>query len=138
MLKNYRYPAAGSYDYGDNPGHDATFGRLYGPQVQPPDGWSLPTVADWNALISGFGDVSAAYTALIGGGRSGFNAQLGGQRVIQPDNSPLYQQQYVYGYYWAAPGNVCTQFSGSSSRVSTQVPITDQRTGLSVRFVRHA
>ena len=133
MLQNYSYPAAGTYDYGDQASNEATFGRLYTAQVQPPEGWSLPTVADWTALFNSFGDASAAYTALIAGGRSGFNAQLGGQR----DGSGTYTWQYQYGSYWAAPGNVCAQFSGNSRHASVGTPISDPRTALSVRFVRH-
>jgi uncharacterized protein (TIGR02145 family) len=133
MLQNYRYPAQGSYDYGGNPGNDAAFGRLYPAQVQPPTGWSLPTAADYTALFNSFGDAGAAYAALIAGGRSGFNAQLGGQR----DGSGNYNWQYQYGYYWAAPGNVCAQFSGDSGHASVGTPISDSKTALSVRFVRH-
>ena len=134
MLENYRYPAQGSYDYGDDPGNEATFGRLYNARVQPPAGWSLPTAADWTALFSGYGDASAAYTALIAGGRTGFAAQLGGQR----DGSGDYNWMYQYGYYWASPGSVCAQFSGDSGRASVGTPISDPRTALSVRFIRHA
>jgi uncharacterized protein (TIGR02145 family) len=137
MLQNYQYPAAGSYDYGDSPGNEATFGRLYGAQVQPLAGWSLPTAADWNALFGRFASPADAYTALSAGGRSGFNAQLGGWRTIQPDGSGSYQQMYVYGYYWAAPGNVCAQFSSASGRVSVGTTVANPATGLSVRFVRH-
>jgi uncharacterized protein (TIGR02145 family) len=138
MLENYRYPATGSYDYGDDPANEATFGRLYDPRAQPPDGWSLPTVADWNALLNSFGDAAAAYSALIDGGRSGFKARLGGQRGVQPDGSGIYQDMFQYGYYWAGPGNVCAQFSRTSGRALAGAPIPDQRTVLSVRFIRHA
>lgn len=139
MLQNYQLATAGSYDYGDNPGNEASFGRLYDSQVlaQPPPGWSVPTVADWNALFGFYGDAKQTYTALTAGGRSGFNAQLGGHRAIQPDGSGLYEQMYVYGYYWAAPGNVCAQFSSVSGQVSAGTPVADPRTALSVRFIRH-
>jgi uncharacterized protein (TIGR02145 family) len=140
MLQNYQLTAAGSYNYGDNPANQASFGRLYDSQVlaQPPAGWSVPTVADWNALFQFFGDSRQAYTALTAGGRSGFNAPLGGQRVIQPNGSGAYQQAYVYGYYWAAPGNVCAQFSSPSGQASAGTPVTNPQTALSVRFIQHA
>jgi len=134
MLENYRYPAQGSYDYGDDPGNEATFGRLYNARVQAPAGWSLPTAADWTALFSSYGDAGAAYAALVAGGRTGFAAQLGGQR----DGSGNYDWMYQYGYYWASPGNVCAQFSGDSGRASVGTPISEPRTALSVRFIRHA
>lgn len=141
MLENYRYPSAGSYDYGDDPTNEATFGRLYQAgkaQAAAPAGWTLPTVADWNALLGSFGDAAAAYTALIAGGRTGFNARLGGQRAIQPDGSGDYEDMYTYGYYLAAPGNVCAQFSGDTSRASAGSAVASPQTALSVRYIRHA
>jgi len=140
MLANYQFASEGSYDYGNNPGNEASFGRLYDSRVlaQAPDGWSVPTIADWNALFSAFGDAKQAYGALSAGGRSGFNAQPGGRRAIQPDGSGIYEQMYVYGYYWAADGNVCAQFSSPSGQVSAGTPVPDSRTALSVRFIRHA
>ena len=140
MLENYQFPADGSYLYADDSRNEAAFGRLYDPRVltQAPDGWSVPTAADWSALFDFYGDASAAYAALIDEGRSGYNAQLGGQRTIQPDGSAVYEQMYVYGYYWASPGNVCAQFSGNSGRATVGTPVSDPATALSVRFIRHA
>jgi uncharacterized protein (TIGR02145 family) len=136
MLANYQLATGGSYDYGDIPANEATFGRLYDTTVltQPPPGWQVPTVADWNAL---FGNARQAYAALIAGGRSGFNAQLGGHRTFQPDGSPLYEMQYQYGFYWAA-GGMSAQFSSASTSASAGIPVPDSRTALSVRFIRHA
>jgi len=138
MLANYQLATAGSYDSGGIPANDATYGRLYGTAAltQPPPGWQLPTVADWNALFAVYGNGKPAYAALIAGGRSGFNAQLGGQATGPADN-PQYAMQYQYGIYWAA-GGVSAQFSGNSTSVSAGVPVTDPTTALSVRFIRHA
>lgn len=77
-----------------------------------------------------------AYAALIGG-RSGFNAALGGRRSIQPNGTGLFEQQYHYGYYWAS-GSVCAQFSGVSLHASAGSPISNSATALSVRFIRYA
>jgi uncharacterized protein (TIGR02145 family) len=139
MLANYQFSAPGSYDYAGNPANEAAFGKLYDSQVlsQPPAGWQVPAVADWNALFGLYGDPKAAYAALIGGGRSGFNAALGGRRSIQPGGAGLFEQQYQYGYYWAS-GNMCAQFSGSSSQASAGSPVFNPATALSVRFIRHA
>jgi uncharacterized protein (TIGR02145 family) len=139
MLANYQFNAPGSYDYGDNAANEAAFGKLYNSQVlsSPPPGWQVPTTADWNALFGLYGDPKAAYAALTGGGRSGFNAPLGGRRSIQPNNSGLYEQQYIYGYYWAA-GGLSAQFSSVSLQASAGTPVTNSATGLSVRFIRHA
>ena len=139
MLANYQFNAAGSYDYGGNSGNEAAFGKLYDSQVlsQPPAGWQVPTPADWNTLFGQFGDAKQAYAALIGGGRSGFNAALGGRRSIQPGGAGLYEQQFVYGYYWAA-GGVCAQFSSVTSQASAGAAVSNPATALSVRFIRHA
>jgi uncharacterized protein (TIGR02145 family) len=139
MLANYQFNASGSYDYGGNPGNEAAFGKLYDSQVlsQPPAGWQAPTLADWNALFGLFGDPKQAYAALIGGGRSGFKAALGGRRSIQPGGAGLFEQQYTYGYYWAA-GGMSAQFSSVSSQASAGSPVANPATALSVRFIRHA
>jgi uncharacterized protein (TIGR02145 family) len=139
MLSNYKFNAAGSYDYGDISANEAAFGKLYDSQVlsQPPPGWQVPTLADWNRLFGLFGDAKKAYAALIGGGTSGFNAALGGRRLIQPGGAGLYEQQYIYGYYWAA-GGVCAQFSSVSSQASAGATVSNPATALSVRFIRHA
>ena len=139
MLANYQFNAVGSYDYGGSPGNEAAFGKLYDSQVlsQPPAGWQVPTVSDWNALFGLFGDPKQAYAALIGGGRSGFNAALGGRRSIQPGGAGVFEQQFVYGYYWAA-GGVSAQFSSVSSQASVGSPVSNPATALSVRFIRHA
>ena len=140
MLENYRLTAKGSYDYGDDPSVEATFGRLYDARIltMPPAGWSVPTVTDWDALFRVYGDTTQAYSALMDGGTSGFKALLGGRRAILPDNSASYEQMYEYGFYWAATGRVCAQFSSASGRASTGTPVPDSRTALSVRFIRHA
>lgn len=139
MLANYQFNAPGSYDYASNPANEAGFGKLYDSQVlsQPPPGWQVPAIADWNALFALFGDAKAAYAALIGGGRSGFNAALGGRRSIQPGGAGLFEQQYQYGYYWAS-GNMSAQFSGSSLQASAGLPVSNPATALSVRFIKHA
>jgi uncharacterized protein (TIGR02145 family) len=139
MLANYQLNVPGSYDYGDNPANQATFGRLYDTRVlsQVPTGWRVPALADWAALFGLFGDPKQAYAALTDGGRSGFNAQLGGQRSIQPSGTGLYQQLHVYGYYWAADG-LSAQFSSLSSQAFAGTPVANPATGLSVRFIRRA
>ncbi|HEX4832098.1 MAG TPA: FISUMP domain-containing protein [Trebonia sp.] len=139
MLENYRLNLGGSYDYGDNPGNEAAFGRLYDSRVltQPPAGWTVPTVADWTALFTSFGDAKAAYKALASGGPAGFNAQLGGHRVLQPNGSGTYEQLYSYGYYWAGPGTAGAQFSATSGQAVAGTPVPSGA-ALSVRFIRHA
>lgn len=70
---------------------DNTYGALYqwremmqyttteGVQGICPDGWHLPTMAEYNSLISINGGTGSAGTALAEGGGSGFEALMAGQ-----------------------------------------------------------
>jgi uncharacterized protein (TIGR02145 family) len=70
-------------------------------------GWRLPTDEDWRRLASHYGGIrqesadlgKAAYTALITGGSSGFNAVYGGGRT---DKSGEYLRIEAHGLYWSA------------------------------------
>jgi uncharacterized protein (TIGR02145 family) len=73
------------------------------------DGWRLPTDDEWlqlAKLYGGLGDDSAdkgkaAYTALVRGGRSGFDAVLGGIR----ERDGKYSRLEAHGVYWTASEN---------------------------------
>ena len=78
-----------------------------------------------------------AYATLIGCGRSGFNAALGGLWSTEPSGTGLFEQQYQDGYYWAS-GGACARSSGVSLQASGGSPISNSATALSVRFIRHA
>lgn len=58
--------------------------------------------------------------------------------VTFTNGAGAYQQAYVYGYYWAAPGNVSAQFNSISAQASAGTPVPNPQTALSVRFIRHA
>ena len=70
------------------------------------DGWRLPTNDEWRQLAKKYGGLRddskdtgrAAYKALMTGGRSGFNAVLGGNR--EPDGT--YARLEAHGFYWTA------------------------------------
>src|SRR5262249_32636539 len=65
------------------------------------EGWRLPSLADWTALIKTFADSHAAYAALIAGGSTGFDALLGGFC----DANGTFTNFGVSGLYWTAtPG----------------------------------
>jgi uncharacterized protein (TIGR02145 family) len=69
--------------------------------------WRLPTNEDWRQLATHYGGIrqesadlgKAAYTALIAGGSSGFNAVYGGGRT---DKSGEYLRLEAHGFYWSA------------------------------------
>jgi uncharacterized protein (TIGR02145 family) len=141
MLENYAYETTqGSYAYQDDDRYIPTYGRLYdahAAQAGMPDGWHLPDLDDWNALIEAFGGSEAAYAALIDGGRSGYDARLGGWRTVDPDQSASYSDLNSYGYYWLPEGRRYAQFSGKSKTV-TVGSVAPEGAALSVRYVRHA
>lgn len=139
MLENYAFDTEGSWLYGDDGRLDPAYGRLYdwdGAQAHTPEGWALPDLGDWNALVSHFGGGEAAFKALMPGGDSHFDARLGGQRTIGPGGAS-YGDMGSYGYYWASEGHTIAQFSGASSRVAAGTAI-DPAYAISVRYIRHA
>jgi uncharacterized protein (TIGR02145 family) len=83
-----------SYCYEDSEMNCRQYGRLYTWDAAQQgcrtlgDGWRLPTDNEWRQLAKHYGgdrdsnDAGhAAYTALMSGGSSGFNALLGGNRT---------------------------------------------------------
>jgi uncharacterized protein (TIGR02145 family) len=70
------------------------------------DRWRLPADEDWLELASHYGGAydggersgKAAYQSLLTGGRSGFNAGLGGGR----DDGGQYDDLDAHGFYWTA------------------------------------
>jgi uncharacterized protein (TIGR02145 family) len=129
--------AKGSYSYNDLPVNEPKYGRLYtadAPSTQfPPGGWRIPSQDDWQALFDSHGDSHAAYEALIDGGSSGFNAQLGGYR----DDSGSFSNLTAYGYYRssAVNGGLFAGFSRKSETVNL-VGTFSLDFAISIRYVR--
>jgi uncharacterized protein (TIGR02145 family) len=102
-----------SYCYDNSEQNCRRYGRLYTwASAQQAcralgGGWRLPTNEEWRRLGSHYGRIrqesadlgKAAYTALIAGGSSGFNAVYGGGRT---DKSGEYQRLEAHGLYWSA------------------------------------
>jgi uncharacterized protein (TIGR02145 family) len=121
-------------------GPEAQFGRLFTLAVAgvsgTAEGWRLPHRGDWDGLVARFGSPAAAYSALIAGGPSGFNAMLGGYR----DPSGQYSGYGQATYYWTdTPGTHGGQqyanLSATSSRVNLGFEFTPDF-AVSVRYVR--
>ena len=105
-----------SYCYAASARNCLRYGRLYTWESAQQacralaGGWRLPTNEEWRQLGNQYGGIrqesadlgKAAYTALIAGGRSGFNAVLGGGRA---DKSGEYARLDAHGFYWSASEN---------------------------------
>jgi uncharacterized protein (TIGR02145 family) len=115
MTNNLSVTTAGSSCYDEAELNCRRYGRLYTwDSAQRAcqtlgDGWRLPTEDEWRRLAKHYGGVfedsddrgKAAYTALLIGGRSGFNAVLGGG--CGPDG---YARLEGHGLYWTSTESV--------------------------------
>ena len=100
MADNLNRVVPDSWYYNDSKDLGQIYGRLYTWEAAKkacPTGWHLPTDKEWQALIDVTGGEDAAAKVLKAGGRSGFNAQLGGMSDI--GNFRLIN---TYGTYWTA------------------------------------
>ena len=111
--ENLNVGADGSYCYEDAELNCGRYGRLYTWEAAQRgcqslgEGWRLPTDDDWRQLARQHGGLReesadkgrAAYTALLTGGSSGFNAVLGGGRVSDDEG---YARLEAHGFYWTA------------------------------------
>ncbi|MGH9221284.1 MAG: FISUMP domain-containing protein [Vicinamibacterales bacterium] len=111
---NLNVNAPSSYCYDDAETNCRRYGRLYtwesAQRVCRSLGgdWRLPTDDEWRQMAKRYGGVSndsadegrAAFTALMSGGRSGFNAVLGGNR-----RAGEYARVEAHGLYWTASDN---------------------------------
>lgn len=109
---NLNVKTAASYCYDNAERNCSQYGRLYtweSAQRACPSlgmGWRLPADDEWRQLARRYGGGSqdsedkgkASYQALLTGGRSGFNAVLGGGR----DEAGQYARGDAHGFYWTA------------------------------------
>jgi len=100
---DYCTPEGTSGYYADDPINQDQYGRYYtweDASKNIPEGWRLPTAADWQDLIIAFGGnvFHTSYNALLAGGGSLFGAQLGG--YANPDDD--FDKKGVAGYFWTS------------------------------------
>ena len=148
---NLNVSTSSSYCFNDVESNCGQYGRLYtwesAQQVCPSlgDGWRLPTDDEWRQLAThyggGLGNDSpekgkAAYTALLSGGMSGFNAELGGNRSVDGK----YDRLEAHGFYWTASENdsMTAPFYnfGKGSQALYRQPQGQKPMAVSVRCVR--
>jgi uncharacterized protein (TIGR02145 family) len=111
--QNLNVTTKGSYCYDNSEQNCRRYGRLYTWEAAQQacrvvaGGWRLPTNEEWRQLAKPYGGIrqesadlgKAAYTALMTGGSSGFNAVYGGGRT---DKSGEYLRLDAHGFYWSA------------------------------------
>ena len=150
MTANLNVNTSSSYCYGDAEPNCRRYGRLYtwesGQQAcrSAGDGWRLPTDDEWRQLAAHYGGLGndspekgkAAYTALLIGGTSGFNAVLGGNRSIDGQ----YDRLEAHGIYWTASENDPTTAPlynfGKGSQALYRGPQGQKQMAVSVRCMR--
>jgi len=135
LAANLRYKKLGMY-YNNDPKYEDPYGRLYtGDELSnQPAGWRVPTSNDWMRL---FTYVKDPYPALIAGGSTGFNAQLGGNYT--PGNAPEFQGLRIRGYYWTSSPKNAEQtnlISFSSETQSVGFPAFYNTSAASIRLVK--
>lgn len=138
-----------SYCYDDAEPNCRRYGRLYPWESAQRacrslgEGWRLPSDDEWRQLAKRYGGVMddsadkgrAAFTALLTGGRSGFNAVFGGNRF-----DGQYARLEEHGFYWTASenesGNVPFYNFGKNGQALNRQPQGKKQMAVSVRCVR--
>jgi len=146
---NLNVNASPSYCYDDAESNCGRYGRLYTWESAQRvcqslgGGWRLPTDDEWRQLAKRYGGVSddsadkgrAAFTALMSGGMSGFNAVLGGNR-----SDGKYARLEAHGFYWTAsdndPDSAPYYNFGQGGRALHRQPQGEKQMAISVRCVR--
>lgn len=150
MTENLNVDTNGSYCYEGAELNCRRYGRLYTWESAQRgcrslgEGWKLPTDDEWRQMAKRYGGVGsdspdkgqAAYTALVSGGTSGFNAVLGGNRSIDGQ----YERLGAHGLYWTVSDNdpITAPFYnfGKRSQALFRQPQGKKQMAVSVRCVR--
>jgi len=101
MAENLAYEVPESFCYKNESAYCEAFGRLYtfkAANEACPDGWHVPTIAEWQLLFKTFGGIHNAGIALQKGGESGLELELGGFG----DPGRVFKNVGISGNYWDA------------------------------------
>ena len=63
-----------------------------------PEGWHIPTVEEWTAMINCYGGIESCYGALIKGGSSGLDLNIAGGNYFTKQECGLRD----FGFYWSS------------------------------------
>ena len=101
MAENLNYEVPSSFCYKDEKAYCEAYGRLYTFEAAVsacPEGWHVPTIAEWNLLFQTYGGIRKAGTALQKDGESGLNLTFGGFG----DPGSVFKNIGISGNYWDA------------------------------------
>ncbi len=142
MAQNLNYDTEKSFWHNNESGYGAYFGKLYkweDAQNVCPDGWHLPSLEEWSTLIEHeTGENKNAYIQLSKGGKSGFNASLGGFT----ENGKYFDLGGEIGAYWTststeASEDIAFSINFSSFSNDTYVDYSGKVLAMSVRCVKN-
>jgi uncharacterized protein (TIGR02145 family) len=147
---NLKLTIPSSYYYNDLDEYAKQYGRLYTWEAAQEGcallgkGWRLPTKEDWQELGEAFGAIGReetniakrAYYPLLIGGKSQFNAVLGGGR----NSDGSYARLEAHGFYWSGTRNDentawFANFAKGSQALYLQ-PDGEKERGFSVRCLK--
>lgn len=101
MAQNLAYEVPESFCYKNESAYCEAFGRLYTFKAAVeacPDGWHVPTIAEWKLLFNTYGGIQNAGVALQKDGESGLDLTLGGFG----DPGRVFKNVGISGNYWDA------------------------------------
>ncbi|TRX58284.1 hypothetical protein FNH22_14595 [Fulvivirga sp. M361] len=121
--------------------NEARYGRLYTwfvAQLIAPQGWKLPSGDDYQALIDATGGGATSVNALLVGGNSGFEFELGGRRSGTFDTFGLIEST---GFAWTSDEEMGKPSDGVSFAIREaddliELGSPEKVNGLSVRFIK--
>lgn len=136
LQRNLAYQTDGAVCYGDKPLLCENLGALYSWDAAMracPTGWRLPDAKDWDELVNAWGEYETkkSFEALIFGGQSFFQAQLGGKQ--SPDG--VFSGMHEEGYFWTRSASVAIEFAKATNTVRKVA--VDRKAKLSCRCVKN-
>lgn len=93
-----------------------------------PDGWHVPSVDEWKALINAYGgtDGDAAYNALVKDGSSGLNLGIDGGTYFK--NQSCLQLAQNLGMYW-------TDSEGDNTDYAAMIMLTRSEKAVKIEYL---
>ena len=140
MMSNLNIDVPGSSNYNEDPKLGFKYGRLYTFEAAKnvcPKGWRLPSIKDWDELLTTMGGEDKAGTMLLkNSGEGGFNAKLGGVSTVGN-----YNLIDTYGAFWTATQNDKDNawilfFTPKTNSVTSTYSVKSH--GLSVRCLKNS